>query len=377
MPAGDAARSRLEVTAPRGALKVPCWLCRRVARRCGQTGTADQVAVTAGPIWSCGCRIISRLRVGLRFIYSLIACVAAGGISNIVPNAVFTAKLDSSYDDAVEERYHFPKQYLGRVSQAVGDWIVYYEPRRGGGRMVYFAIARIARVEPDVAKADHYYAHMVDYSVFAEPVSFRAEGELLESSLRNPDGSTNNGAAINAVRPLSSGDFQKICALGMKSVIEDVGADALPLAGDLAVAETQAEYGGPRRMISVSRPLRDAAFARVVKTAYDRTCSMTGLKLINGGGRSEIEAAHIKPVENEGPDSPRNGIALSRTVHWLFDRGFLSIGDDGQILQAKKLVPEPVKRLLNPDGRIILPRSSILSPHRVFLRWHREVKFKG
>ncbi len=292
-------------------------------------------------------------------------------------NAVLTAKLDSVYDDALEERYHFPKQYLGRVSQAVGDWIVYYEPRRGGGRMVYFAIARIARVERDPARIDHYYAHMADYSVFAEPVPFRPNGELLESFVRNPDGSTNNGAAINAVRPLLSEEFQRICHFGMSPVILESGVTSSLEKEAASVAETQAEYGGPRRIVAVPRALRDAAFARVVKSAYDKTCAMTGLKLVNGGGRSEIEAAHIKPVEDDGPDSPRNGIALSRTVHWLFDRGFLSIGDDGQILQAKNLIPEPVRRLLNPSSRIILPRNSTLAPHSVFLRWHRESKFKG
>jgi len=104
---------------------------------------------------------------------------------------------------------------------------------------------------------------------------------------------------------------------------------------------------------------------------------MTGLKLINGGGRCEIEAAHIRPVEENGPDSPRNGIALSRTVHWMFDRGILSIADNGQILMAKKLVPDPVRRLLNSDGRIILPRDVTFAPHRVFLRYHREIRFKG
>jgi putative restriction endonuclease len=104
---------------------------------------------------------------------------------------------------------------------------------------------------------------------------------------------------------------------------------------------------------------------------------MTGLQLVNGGGRCEIEAAHIRPVENDGPDSPRNGLALSRTVHWLFDRGFLSLEDNGTILQATKLVPEPVKRMLNPEGKIRFPNDRNSIPHSVFLRWHREHKFKG
>ena len=64
-------------------------------------------------------------------------------------NAVLIAKVDSSYDDAVEERYHFPRKYLTRILQAIGDWIVYYESRRDGGRQVYFAMARILHIEPD------------------------------------------------------------------------------------------------------------------------------------------------------------------------------------------------------------------------------------
>lgn len=292
-------------------------------------------------------------------------------------NAVFIAKRSADYDDILEERYHFPKQYLGRITQTIGDWIIYYESRRNNGRMVYFAMARVVGLAPDPKTKDHYYAHITDYTVFAEPVAYRTAGELLESSVRNADGSNNPGAGISAVRLLPSEEFRRICQLGMIPVMGDAGLDEASVAQDLAVAESQAEYGGARRIAIVARPLRDAAFARVVKGAYDRTCAMTGLRLINGGGRSEIEAAHIKPVEDDGPDSPRNGIALCRTVHWLFDRGFLSIADDGEILQAPKLVPDPVKRLLNPERRIVFPGRADLAPHRVFLRYHREVKFKG
>ena len=47
-------------------------------------------------------------------------------------NAVLTTKIDPEYDDLPDTRYHFPKQYLGRVEQAVGELIVYYEPGRKG-----------------------------------------------------------------------------------------------------------------------------------------------------------------------------------------------------------------------------------------------------
>ena len=109
-------------------------------------------------------------------------------------NAIFTTKPDPAYDDTQEEKYHFPRQYLRRVEQVVGDWIIYYEPRRPdrslsstGGRQTYFATARVVRVEPDPARSDHFYAYMADYLEFPEPVSFKQNGRLLESFLANPD----------------------------------------------------------------------------------------------------------------------------------------------------------------------------------------------
>ena len=129
----------------------------------------------------------------------------------------------------------------------------------------------------------------------------------------------------------------------------------------------------------VSRPFRDAAFAREVRAAYEATCGITGLKLINGGGRAEMEAAHIRPVGDghKGPDSVRNGIALCRTAHWMFDRGLLSIDDDYRILVARNLVPSEFRRLINPEGFLKVPDDSRSHPHPKFLQYHRDRIFKG
>lgn len=294
-------------------------------------------------------------------------------------NAVFTSKPNPAYDDAVEERYHFPRKYLRRVEQTVGDWIVYYEPRRvdsseasRDGRQSYFGMARVVSVTSDPLLTGHYYAHVTGYLEFPRPVAFRTGSSVVESFLRKDDGTVNTGAFQNAVRLLPRNEFEVICQLGLAPALEDAGV--LP---EAMVAETQAEYGGLRGVEIASRTVRDAAFSRIVRDAYDCTCAMTGLQLMNGGGRCEIEAAHIRPVELDGPDSPRNGIALSRTVHWMFDRGILSISDGGEILTAKRLVPEQVQRMLNPDGRIRLPGDRTLAPHKAFLRFHREHRFKG
>jgi len=85
----------------------------------------------------------------------------------------------------------------------------------------------------------------------------------------------------------------------------------------------------------------------------------------------------IRPVKESGPDSLRNGIALSGTVHWMFDRGLISIADNHELLFAKGKVPGQVMGLLNPDRRLLAPSGPEQAPHPIFLRWHRENVFKG
>ena len=62
----------------------------------------------------------------------------------------------------------------------------------------------------------------------------------------------------------------------------------------------------------------------------------------NGGGRAEAQAAHIQPVAENGPDSLRNGVALSSTFHWMFDRGLISIDDDYSLLLKRNAIPGSV-----------------------------------
>jgi putative restriction endonuclease len=127
----------------------------------------------------------------------------------------------------------------------------------------------------------------------------------------------------------------------------------------------------------VARPFRDAAFATAVKAAYDNTCAITGLKILNGGGRPEVQAAHIRPVASLGPDSVRNGLALSGTLHWMFDRGLISLDADNAVLMARDRVPEEVQHLIGPDRNLRPPARPEFHPHPQFLEYHREHVFKG
>ena len=291
---------------------------------------------------------------------------------------VFTTRIDSRYDDAPERRYHFPRRYLDRVRQTVGDLIVYYEPRRNGGRQVYFATAQVSRIEADARLGDHFYAYIdpPTFLQFPRAVSFREAGGTYERALSKADATTNKGAFGNAVRLLQPGEYETILAAGMAPVRETAEEVSFEL------AEEQETFERPVQEVILNRKVRDRAFMALVRDAYDSTCAFTGLRLINGGGRSEIEAAHIQPVggEHAGPDSVRNGLALSRTVHWMFDRGLMSLEDDGRILLANRRgddALERVRSLLHADGRASLPADVRFRPHGRFLRYHRETIFKG
>lgn len=289
-----------------------------------------------------------------------------------MPKGILLSKANSGYDDIRYERYHFPKAYLSRIREMVGDTIIYYEPGKGGGSTSYVAVARIVRIDPDPTKPDHYYARISDYLDFDNPVPLRrADGRPYESSLAAAGGRI-SGYMQSAVRPISNEDFDAIIVSGFGQLLSET-PEKQP-----GFAEPQAPFVRPIVEQLVAKPFREAAFASRVKRAYDATCAFTGLKMRNGGGRSEVEAAHIRPVGDghAGPDSVRNGLALSRTVHWMFDRGILSVDSDNKILKAKGLVPEPVLRLLNPSGEILMPQSERERPHQAFLEYHRNRIFK-
>src|SRR5262249_46339406 len=154
--------------------------------------------------------------------------------------------------------------------------------------------------------------------------------------------------------------------------------DTAPAGGSPEMSEDpSAPFERPIVERMVARPFRDAAFAAAVKSAYGETCAFTGLRLINGGGRAEVQAAPIRPVPKGGSDSIRNGLALSGTAHWMFDRGLLSIADDYTILVAADRVPADALRFIRPDRRVLLPARSKVWPHPAQLRYHRERVFKS
>jgi putative restriction endonuclease len=294
--------------------------------------------------------------------------------------AVFVSQQNPSYDDLPGVRYHFPKRYLRAVERTIGDSIVYYESGRvpgkskREGRMAYFGIALVTSIEPDPDRADHYYAHLNGYLPFVNPVPLRLGGQLLESSLKSEIRQV-SGVAQSAVRTMPDPEFERIVEAGFG--LEPIIAIPMQDYGIEGMSEPPLTIDRPRSLQVYERPFRDRIFSQQIMTAYDKRCAVTGLRLVNGGGRAEAQAAHILPVEENGPDVIQNGVSLSSTVHWMFDRGIISFDDDLKILRADGLLPEEFRPLFNQSGYLLPPAANSSRPHPKFLRWHRENRFKG
>ncbi|QNA85127.1 restriction endonuclease [Sphingomonas sp. So64.6b] len=293
---------------------------------------------------------------------------------------VFVHREDSIYADSPAEQYQFPAPYLGRAEPCVGQWILYYEPVKVKNSRGYFAMARVQRILPDPTIAKMYIAVIEpgSYLEFANPVAFKGPDGHHEQGLLN-DEQRLSGRAQAAVRPISPQDFNRIIDLGFADRDDLLPRIDLPDASSLREERASFSYDQERERIAFysSRIVRDRVFRKIVLRAYGERCAITGLRLINGGGRAEAEAAHIRPVGANGPDIVSNGLALSGTVHWMFDRGLISLSDDLDILVSRQANDaESVRAMINRTGRAFLPLRAMDRPHPHFLQWHRDHCFK-
>lgn len=285
---------------------------------------------------------------------------------------IIVARRHADYDDEPWSSYHYPKhRYHERVQRLRGALTLVFEPRRGGsrqgsasgGRSAFVGLAYLGATRDDPRDPSHAYVEMLNALEFPNPVPLSMV-DVSGNSLQH------------AVREVPYALAEGVVRSGLGAVIVSSGDRVREGLVDLSTGE---DYSGREvREVVSRRAVRDASFRfRVVENVYQGRCAMTGLRLTNGYGRAEVDAAHIRPVAHGGPDSVRNGLALSKTVHWAFDRGLVSLSDDLRILTVDRGMDDSARRLLLPDMKALMPAHPDDAPHPAYLRWHRENVFKG
>lgn len=295
---------------------------------------------------------------------------------------VFDTRPLTKYDDDISRRYHFPNRYLAEAERTEKDWIVYREPRRGGGRQAYVAVARVNRIEPDPSDPGSSYAYLSDYLEFDQVVPLHSGMQYYENRLNSVAKPSQIGVALQgkSVRTITEDEFGAIVLAGLATTLHEENPHRLEYGKSEADLTFQAFLEAPpeeqKRRIArmlANRPLRDWTFRRNVVTAYKETCAVTGLRMVNGGGKAEVQAAHIRAVQHGGPDIVQNGMALSATCHWLFDRHLISLRNDYSLLVAHNRVPNEFQDLFsNQLKRIHLPDDERLWPQPAYIEWHRD-----
>jgi putative restriction endonuclease len=121
---------------------------------------------------------------------------------------------------------------------------------------------------------------------------------------------------------------------------------------------------------------REARFRLTVVPAYEYSCALTGYRCTTVGAGSIVDAAHIHRFRDSRNNDPRNGLALCKNAHWLFDQGLWSLADDYRVLVAASRFAEagPDAHLLKRlEGQTIrLPPNPELGPASQYLSWHRQ-----
>ena len=111
------------------------------------------------------------------------------------------------------------------------------------------------------------------------------------------------------------------------------------------------------------------------KGAYRRRCALTGESTL-----PVLEAAHILPFAESGPNDVANGLLLRSDFHKLFDLGMITVTPEFRVEVSPRIREEWFngKAYYRLHGQELanLPASSSERPNPTFLRWHNESRYQ-
>ena len=165
----------------------------------------------------------------------------------------------------------------------------------------------------------------------------------------------------------------------IRTYFEPAEQVALASLVNISIEDLENTYVMVRERESSYQQGREVRFRLDIVGAYDYTCALTGYRVTTIDGASIIDAAHIHQFSESRNNDPKNGIALCKNAHWMFDQGLWLLDDDYRVIVADTAFDESTreqKSLRDFRGeRIGLPSQPNLWPDLRHLAWHREHKF--
>jgi putative restriction endonuclease len=136
--------------------------------------------------------------------------------------------------------------------------------------------------------------------------------------------------------------------------------------------------GSPRYRENILSRVRlgQGVFRVLITQAYQGQCAITGEHTL-----PVLEAAHIKPFSESGPNTVANGLLLRSDLHKLFDSGYITITPDYRMEVSTRLKDEfhNGKIYYEMAGRklVVTPSEVNDMPNKEFLQWHNETVFRA
>lgn len=131
-------------------------------------------------------------------------------------------------------------------------------------------------------------------------------------------------------------------------------------------------YGEPTLVLP---RLGQGSFRVIVTDAYQRRCAITREKILPA-----LEAAHIQPFSENGPNRVDNGLLLRSDIHRLFDSGYVTVTTDRRFEVSNRIKEEfdngEQYRVFH-GHRIHMPPDPQFKPSNEYLNWHNEKIFRG
>jgi len=140
------------------------------------------------------------------------------------------------------------------------------------------------------------------------------------------------------------------------------------------IANTQTPPNSTEAVREVIQRVGQDIFRRTLIEYWGGRCAVTGLDVVG-----LLRASHIKPWADCENDAERldvfNGLLLAPHLDALFDKGWVTFSDEGQLLRSSQLSDRQWE-LLGIEG-VELRACALADEHRAYLQWHRSKVFRG
>lgn len=185
------------------------------------------------------------------------------------------------------------------------------------------------------------------------------------------DGHGNQGVYLAEISEGLGIELLRICALTKNATTESLEQVSVTIEEDAEQRRIERQSIPVTEKRQLVKARRGQGIFRIRVGRIEQRCRLTRLE-----DKSLLIASHIKPWRkstNEEKLDENNGLLLSPHVDRLFDAGFITFTDNGQILCASEAIRKVMRCWgLDPDGNA----GQFNAAQKRYLSFHREYIFK-